>query len=246
MNLFNNNLFNIENVNLFKTQKQQTVNQEEDIMELTYEIQAEQCFDKDNLPILNPDCFDKDKYQKILDDIRTTLGLFHNVFYVNRVTITNTGNKDINFDDFYKNDRLCFDTQRSIIAIIVNKNTKKYINTEIIYDEKDVFIKFGTIEPKDSIILDLISLNDLCFINLHGKTKFFDEPMKKNKYDYENNSKKRELEFARKVNISKIIMSFLIIVYIFLSLFTLYLDKNNKSLFIRNPFVIKEVVNGNK
>ncbi len=255
MNLFNSNLLNVENINIIKKEQKQQISvseqeQRKDIVELTYDICYEKLFDKSNLPSINPYGIDNNnKFKEILDKIDNTLSPLHNEFWLNRIIITNTGNKELKLEDFYENDKLGFELSNAAVAITVNSRTKKYINASTVYNDKNlVHINFDTIEPEDSIVIDIISLRKLDYTNLYGKTKYFDAPKKYNKYAYKHDSETKEIEQETENKQKSFKFSFCIMILaamfaLGLSIFDIYLKHSHQSLYIRNPFVIKEVQN---
>lgn len=243
------NKFSLENnfnVNVDIAKQEQDNNNVEDFWEITYDVEHKLLFNKNNLPIVNKDCIYSDAYLEIFKKIQETLDSFWGELWINKITITNTGNKEIKLKDFYQNDKLRFDISSSVVAIVINDNTQKYINTSIKYYHKDfVQINFDTIEPNDSIIIDVISLRKLNYTKLYGKTKYFDSPKEYDKYrNYQTIQATQTTEKTNKrLPFLLIFMIILLLLGFGLSLLETYLQHSHKDLYIRNPFVLKEVQN---
>ena len=222
------NAINIENISF---DKKNNVKVKKEFLDLTYDIKTECLIDKNSIPVLNTITFNRDFYNEILNKTVSALGT--NGLWVNKITIKNTGNVPIKYENFYQNDKLGFENSPSIIAIQVNsKITKKYINTELNIEDDFINIKFDTIEVGDLIELNIISHHEMCYIKLLGKTQNFDNPNMPNKY--ENSSSKQN-------KILDIIVVFLLILGISMIVFSKYIGHKNLGLYIRSPFIVKEI-----
>lgn len=239
--------FNINNI-IKKEQGETNIEQQPEVLELTYRIEPNLIMDRDMLPIINQDTFNMESYKNILETLTNILndGILYELWF-DKIIIKNTGSISIKLTDFYKNDKLGFKNSKSLIAAYINnKATKKYINANInIVDENFIEITFDEIEPDDSIELFVMSRQGINGLKLCGKTKDFEAPKKYN--NYESSIKTQETkQMSKKMEIINIFFVILLIFTIGLSFFDLYLTHNKKELWIRNPFVIKEVINANK
>lgn len=241
------NFFNFENhINIEKKEKN---NKEDDFLGLTYSIETVICIEKDTIPILNKYAIDYDKYEKISNQVYSILNNnLTNCIFIEKITIENTGTKSIQFSDFYKNDRLSFENNPKIIAVLIdNKTTKKYINARIDNKkEKIVEIIFDEIEVGDVIEFFVISQKSMKFIELNGKTKDFDKPLN-SIFKYQSIFDDLEGD-EHDISLSKKIISVGIFFSIFMMLVSIWglLFINNKVIHIRNPFVVVEVQNVKK
>ena len=228
-NLFKN-LFNI-NINK-KDPNSETVRN----IGLTYCISSELLLDKKNPPKINPITFNKDNYEETLNKIYNTLDYFYDGLWINKIKITNTGTDEIKFEDFYKNEKLSFENLGSIIAVQIDNATKKYINANIEYCNDDIiYINFDTIEPKDSITLNIYSTRELNYLKLVGKTKNFDKPKEYSDYD------KIIQKIHKTTSVAVTIITLLSLFCITLGSFGVYFTYKHKDLNIRNPIVITDI-----
>lgn len=236
---FIKNLINIENI--ISVRKEQKQEEKKEILDLSYKIESELLLNKNNLPILNPQSYDAEKYAEIINKIQETFTDFNTEIWVNKVVIVNTGNIDINYKDFYENDRLGFDISSSIIAVKINElTTKKYINANVNFDTDDLaHIIFDTLEPNDIIEIDIVSKRKISYFDITGKTKYFDKP-----HEYHNMCFEKNIVDNTKVSkLFCIIYILICILCLSLFIFCEYLKHKNMGLYIRNPFVIQEVQN---
>lgn len=224
-NLFKN-LFNI-NINK-KDSNSETVRN----IGLTYCISSELLLDRKNPLTINPIVFNKENYEETLNKIYDTLDYYYDSLWINKIKVTSTGTDEIKFEDFYKNEKLSFENSGSIVAVQIDNTTKKYINPNIEYCPNDIIcINFDTIEPKDSIILNVYSTSKLNYLNLIGKTKNFDKPK-----EYSDSDK--IIQNFYKIMIIPILLSILFLGFCILEI---YLISQHKNLNIRNPIVITDI-----
>lgn len=97
--------------------------------------------------------------------------------YVYDIKIQNTGKKELDYKDFYPKETLrIYVDGYNFLGAYIDSATKNYINAKIDnIDNGNIYIRFDTLEPNDSIYIKILRSNYSSNIKLFGKTKSFDE-----------------------------------------------------------------------
>lgn len=134
---------------------------------LGYSVDFAKVIDNEKF-IKNTNCF---YYDYIVKDFPKISEL-----YVCYIEIKNMGNKELKFKEFYEKEQLKINVETSYLyGAYISNSTKNYIDATVDNIKNNtIYIKFDTIEPHDSIYINILVSKELCSIKISGKSKEFD------------------------------------------------------------------------
>lgn len=134
---------------------------------LSYSAQRTKVFDDENIVTNTANVYIKDAV--------SSFGKFSGL-WVYSVKLKNTGNKDLKYSDFYEKDPLRIEVGNyNLYGAFITNSTKDYIDAKIDkIKDGTIYIKFNTIEPNDSIYVNILKSDKNSILNIYAKTKEFD------------------------------------------------------------------------